>query len=145
MGGAFAKNTSLETKFQSPIGSGNFSSLDWYFSQIPLPSMIYVFKIGYFEKGWVNGLWCLTPLSIIFQLFCGCKFYWWRKPEYSEKTTDLLQVTDNLHHIMLYRAQLVWTWFELTTLVVIDTVCIGRCKSNYNTITTTTAPPLWKY
>jgi hypothetical protein len=39
--GYLLKNTSLETKFPSPFGSGNFSSLDWYFSQIPLPNMIY--------------------------------------------------------------------------------------------------------
>jgi hypothetical protein len=30
--------------------------------------------------------------------------------------------------------------FKLTTLVVIGTDCIGSYKSNYNTITTTTAP-----
>jgi hypothetical protein len=30
--------------------------------------------------------------------------------------------------------------FELTTLVVIGTNCIGSCKSNYHTIMTTTAP-----
>jgi len=29
--------------------------------------------------------------------------------------------------------------FELTTLVVIGTGCIGSCKSNYHTITTTTS------
>jgi hypothetical protein len=29
----------------SPFGSGNFSSLDWYFSQILLPNMIYLYKI----------------------------------------------------------------------------------------------------
>ena len=33
-----------------------------------------------------------------------------------------------------------WTWFELTTLVVIVTDCTGSCKSNYHTIKTTTLP-----
>jgi len=33
-----------------------------------------------------------------------------------------------------------WAGFELTTSVVIDNECIGSCKSNYHTITTTKAP-----
>ena len=33
-----------------------------------------------------------------------------------------------------------WVGFELTTLMVIGTDCMGSCKSNYNAITTTAAP-----
>jgi hypothetical protein len=68
-------------------------------------------------------VWCLT----IFQLYCGGQFYWWRKSEYSEKTTDLSKVTDKLYH-MLYWVHIAWAGFKLTTLVMIGTDCICSCN-----------------
>ena len=56
------------------------------------------------DKLWL-GFWCLTSLSTIFLLYRGGQFYWWRKPESPEKTTDLPQVTDKLINELSYEIQ----------------------------------------
>ena len=70
-------------------------------------------------KVWFHGV--LTPLSTIFQLYRGGEFYWCRKPENPEKTTNKHE------HILFYSSP--WAGVERTISVVIGTDWIGSCKS----------------
>jgi len=93
-----------------------------------------------FYRGLELGLWWITPLSTIFLLYSEVEFYWWMRPEYSEKITDLPQVIDKFYHTMLYRVHLCMSGIRTHNLSVIGPDCTGSCKFNYHTITTTTVP-----
>jgi hypothetical protein len=108
LGGVFAKNTSLDTKF--------FVSRLVFFSTTP-------------------------PKHDIFcsQFRCHSSYLPHFKLVSSFIDRGVLKFVIYLF-IMLYTSP--WSKFVLTTSVVIGTDCIGSCKSNYQTITTMTAPQM---
>ena len=74
------------------------------------------------------GLWCLTPLSTLFQV------YRWGLVLLVEETrvpvenhrpavSQGFRLTDKLYHIILYQVHPAWAEFELTKLEVICTDC----------------------
>jgi len=44
----------------------------------------------------LKGVMVFNTTFNIFELYCGGQFYWRRKPEYLEKTTDPPQITVRL-------------------------------------------------
>ena len=58
----------------------------------------------------VLRLWCLTSLSTIFRLYRGSQFYWWRKREYQENSTELPQLCHQPDNVPTWYNVLFKTW-----------------------------------
>ena len=82
-------------------GTGDKRGFDAYFSKHFVTTYQVGVPVFVISSVFRFGLWCLMPLSAIFQLL-------WRSVLLVEetgvpgKTTNLPQVTDKLYHIMLY-------------------------------------------
>ena len=86
------------------------------------------------------GLLCLMLLSTIFQLHRGVSFIVGGHRSTRRKPPTCRKSLTNFFIYYYIKYTLPWSGFELTTLMVIGSDCMGSCKSNYHTITITATP-----
>jgi hypothetical protein len=108
-------------------------------------SMLYTLKQLYYQSLNISRKNPRQGVRVLNAIFNNISVISWWRVLFLEETRVLSENhrPDILYHNMLYRVSLTWTEFELTTSMVICIDCIGNNKSNYHTITTTTAQHWW--
>jgi hypothetical protein len=81
------------------------------------------------------GLWGLTLLSTILQLYDGGQIYCWKNPVYPEKTPAAGHLQNLSHNVVSSKPR---HERDSDSQVVINADCTDNWKSNYHTMKTTT-------
>ena len=85
-----------------------------------------IFSHKYGILGLGLELWCLMPLSVIFLLYHSGEETGVPRENHRPAASYWQTLSHNVSSTPCHE-------FELTTLVVIGTDCIGSCKSNFHT------------
>ena len=85
----------------------------------------------YFVLRFRFGLWCLTSLSTISQLYLGSRLYWWRKPRTvaGENHRPVASHGQTLSHNVVSSTPRL-SGIQTHNVSGDSTDCIGSCKSN---------------
>jgi hypothetical protein len=85
----------------------------------------------------------LKPLSATFQLYHGDQFYWWRKPEYSERTTDHGLATGKLSLCYVFLLDFVSVLTVWYCYVFLDFVSVQTVWYCYVFLDFVSVQPVW--
>ena len=90
-------------------------------------------------------LWCLTPLSAIFELYRSGQFYWWRKMEYLEKTTYLPQFSflkSNMwFHVFNMMFKILWNYNLKSSDIIFNLFKVVSISISRSTLYGNLKPP----